>query len=74
MDNFPTIANVQNADLATLRYWRKHLPDPETDVQRTVIKRMDRRIAEFAGKAEPTFGSPGIADVLRGLFSGFGGK
>ena len=53
MSNFPTVANVQAADLETLRYWRKHLDAPSTDVERTVIKRIDRRITEFSTKANP---------------------
>lgn len=72
MSNFPTVANVQAADLETLRYWRKHLDVPSTDVERTVIKRIDRRIIEFStnANAEPE----GFSSAFDELFKAMGLK
>lgn len=72
MSNFPTVANVQAADLETLRYWRKHLETPSTDVERTVIKRIDRRIAGFATKANAEH--EGLPSAFDQLFKSMGMK
>lgn len=46
---YPTVADVKEASMDTLLEWDKHLPEPETDVQRTVQKRIERRLMEHTG-------------------------
>lgn len=40
---YPTLADVKTANASTLYAWAEHLPEPDNDVQRTVLKRIKRR-------------------------------
>jgi len=40
---YPTIADVKLADASTVYAWSEHLPEPDNDVQRTVLKRIRHR-------------------------------
>lgn len=44
--NYPTIAQVQVADLRQLFKWARDLPAPQTDVERTVHRRIERRLED----------------------------
>lgn len=43
MNNYPTIAELNAADSAKLHSWRRTLPAPQTDVERTVWRRIVAR-------------------------------
>ena len=63
---YPTVGTVMEASFETLQTWDEHLPDPNTDVQRTVRSRIVRQMKvlaiaemrkvnpEFADKYEAT--------------------
>lgn len=44
MTQYPTVATVAEAGFATLLAWREHLPAAQTDVERTVRRRIQARI------------------------------
>lgn len=48
---FPTVAAVAEAGFTTLDAWAEHLPQPTTDVERTVYRRVVKRRAELAKEA-----------------------
>lgn len=58
---YPTVADVKAASIGTLSVWDRHLPDPQTDVQRTVRRRIKRRLIEHAG-AECREKAPEVVD------------
>lgn len=40
---YPTVATVSEASLESLTIWRNELPKPQTDVQKTVARRIATR-------------------------------
>ena len=46
---YPTLAAVQVASLQTALTWDEHLPAPQTDVDRTVRRRLKLRINQLTG-------------------------
>lgn len=44
---YPPLATVMEASFETLCTWCEHLPAPETDVQRTVLRRLKARRDEL---------------------------
>jgi len=57
---YPCLAAVMAASLDTLATWREHLPAPQTDVERTVSRRLNRRFDEVA-KSELRRQAPELA-------------
>ncbi len=49
---FPTMAEVIAADLVQLETWSAQLPRPNSDVQRSVRARIERRIALLSTPAD----------------------
>lgn len=45
---YPTIATVNQANKDTLLAWGEHLPPPQTDVERTVHRRVNRKCLAIA--------------------------
>ncbi|KRB73475.1 hypothetical protein [Noviherbaspirillum sp. Root189] len=43
---YPTVAEVQSAPLALLLQWAEKLPAPQTDVEKTVRRRIDARLKD----------------------------
>ena len=75
---WPTVAAVAEAGLITLDAWATHLPAPQTDVERTVYRRIFKRRAEVA-QAELRREAPEVAvkyealmESLRRAVSGAG--
>lgn len=76
MDNckniYPTIGLIKIASFETLETWSVNLPPPQTDVERTVMKRIDKmlfeRIAKKVKETEPEIASKWneLADRLKG--------
>lgn len=50
-NDYPTVATVTDASMATLTDWDKTLPAPTNDVQRTVRRKITARLLELAGQA-----------------------
>lgn len=48
MLTWPTCATVAESGLMTLDSWATHLPAPQTDVERAVLRRIVKRRAELA--------------------------
>lgn len=63
---YPTIETLQLANLTTIETWCKHLPPPQTDVERTVHRRLKARLDQLAGE-ELRRERPDIADSLNAL-------
>lgn len=40
---YPSLATVMDAGLQTINTWREQLPEPTTDVQRTIQRRLQQR-------------------------------
>lgn len=58
---YPTIAELNAADSAQLHSWRRTLPAPQTDVERTVWRRIvarteDGGLADFIESFKEVFG------------------
>lgn len=47
---YPTIATVNHAHEQTLQTWSDNLPAPQTDVERTIRKRIDAKLFEISAK------------------------
>lgn len=58
---YPALATVMQANVETLCTWCDNLPPPETDVQRTVMRRLKARRDELAA-TEVRNKHPEIAD------------
>lgn len=44
MTTYPTVGTLMSASLNTLISWDEHLPDPTNDVERTVRRKIAKRI------------------------------
>lgn len=51
--NYPTIVDVKTADERTLRDWLKNLPAPQTDVERTVHRRIRQAVHDMSSPRRP---------------------
>lgn len=45
---YPDLGTVMRAPLQALEAWEKHLPAPQTDVERTIRRRLEKRLLELA--------------------------
>lgn len=61
MTTYPTIATVMLARFATLQQWDENLPPAQTDVERTVRRRITKQMDVTAGQ-ELRRSSPELAD------------
>lgn len=63
---YPTLEAVQLANLETVCTWCDKLPPPQTDVERTIARRLKARRDQLAGEALRRQ-HPEIADSLNNL-------
>lgn len=63
---YPALATVMVASLETLQTWLTSLPAPQTDVERTVMRRLKVRSDELF-RQELRQQAPGIADQLNDI-------
>jgi hypothetical protein len=63
---YPSVADVQLAHVQTLAQWDEHLPPPQTDVERTVRRRVALRYEELCRVALRQE-APQIADQLNDI-------
>jgi len=63
---YPTVAAVIAADFETLSGWADKLPPPQTDVERTVVRRIKARQHEMAS-SELRRKAPDIADTINSV-------
>ncbi len=68
---YPTISTVKRASLQTLNTWSDNLPAPQSDVERTVRRRIEKRLFESAAK-ECREKAPDIADKWNELVDKMG--
>ncbi len=52
-NTYPTMAGVVAADVKQLEAWAAALPRPNSDVERSVRARIDRRLGMLADQARP---------------------
>lgn len=64
---YPTLATLNEANLQTLCAWVDNLPPPQTDVERTIHRRLLLRQNELMRK-EVREVAPDIADKLDDLY------
>lgn len=71
---YPTLATMMAADFDMLSAWRRFLPAPQTDVQRTVARRMEKRWRELRPPQEAR-AAPQRDESFSAVFADlFGGK
>lgn len=58
---YPTLEMVNSAAFLTLQTWDKNLPAPQTDVERTVRRRINKQMRTRAGE-EVRAKAPDVAD------------
>jgi hypothetical protein len=46
---YPTLSDVNQANEAMLRHWNNTLPDPQTDVERTIQRRIKKALHPTVG-------------------------
>lgn len=46
---YPTLSEVNAASAGALRHWHNTLPDPQTDVERTIQRRIKKAMHPTAG-------------------------
>lgn len=63
---YPTLEAVMAASFQTLDTWRDNLPPPQTDVERTVLRRLKLRWAELLA-VQVREQAPHIADKMNDL-------
>lgn len=63
---YPNLATVMAASFETLGTWRENLPQPQTDVERTVLRRLTQRWEEL-GAVKLREQAPEIADKMNDL-------
>lgn len=66
---YPTVAAAQGANFETVCAWCDNLPQPQTDVERAVMRRLQAR-REQLGRAEVRRLAPGLADQLNSIIDG----
>lgn len=52
---YPTIDTVAQASKETCASWAAHLPKPQTDVERTVRRRISARVDDWLRQEAPDF-------------------
>lgn len=67
-NTYPDMATAMAASFETLGTWRDNLPQPQTDVERTVLRRITKRWEEL-GRDKVREQAPHIADKLNDLAS-----
>lgn len=50
---YPTVADIGIANFDTLAQWHEHLPAAQTDVERTVRRRLSARLEVLAREQAP---------------------
>lgn len=63
---YPALATVAAASFETLCAWRENLPEPQTDVQRTLLRRLNARRDELMAKLVREK-APDIADKFNDI-------
>ena len=63
---YPALATVMAASFETLDTWRDNLPRPQTDIERTVLRRLNLRWEEL-GALKIREQAPHIADKMNDL-------
>lgn len=63
---YPNLATAMAASFETLGTWRDNLPPPQTDVERTVLRRITQRWEEL-GAVKVREQAPHIADKMNEL-------
>lgn len=63
---YPTVADMERASDATILAWTNNLPPAQTDVQRTVWRRIDTRAFNIVSAHTKT-AAPDIADKWNAL-------
>lgn len=64
---YPALATVMEASFETLCTWCDSLPAPQTDVERTVMRRLKARRDELMGQ-QVREQAPEIADKFNAIF------
>jgi len=64
---YPTVGDVAKASLETLRQYDTNLPKPTTDVERTVRKRITRRIGDMMDR-QVREQAPDVAEAFNRIF------
>lgn len=72
MRTYPTVAAVQQAHIDTIAAWLDHLPPPQTDVEKTVMRRIRRRVDDYIASTNPELSNS--MDKVRELCSKLGIK
>lgn len=63
---YPSLATAMAASFETIGTWLDNLPKPQTDVERTVLKRLNARYEEL-GAVKVREQAPDIADKMNDL-------
>ena len=63
---YPSVATAQSASFETVCAWCNELPPPQTDVERTVMRRLQARREEL-GRQEVWKRAPELAEQMNGL-------
>lgn len=63
---YPTLATAMAANFETLLTWSEQLPRPQTDVERTIMRRIIQRLDQLAGE-QLRAKHPKIADTMNEL-------
>lgn len=63
---YPNLATAMAASFETIGTWLDNLPQPQTDVERTVLKRLNARYEEL-GAVKVREQAPHIADKMNDL-------
>lgn len=77
---YPTLATIKVAHAQTLQTWLDNLPAPQTDVEKTVYRRIEKRLFDMAAKEcrekEPEIAKKWneLADKIEGLGLGSIGR
>jgi hypothetical protein len=64
---YPSVADVAKASNETCFAWHEHLPKPQTDVERTVRRRLSARMYDWMKEEAPEF-----ADTINDLYARIG--
>lgn len=63
---YPDLSTMMSASFETLATWRDNLPPPQTDVERTVRRRLELRYTELS-RTEIRRQAPEVADKINAV-------
>jgi hypothetical protein len=66
---YPTLEMVNSASFQTLQTWDANLPEPQTDVERTIRRRISKAQFERAAE-EARQKAPSVADKWNDIMDG----